>query len=392
MKEKEYILLRDLTIINETARSIFRISRDEYALCSYVQYRSADPRQQIGGWCCDDKDYISFFVGISRQALRKMVVRLEQKGLLETGSAKGHIRVTAIWIDTETSCKQSLQAKVEQKANARKQSLHGHVNKVYTKNDNHVNKVSETNKVSKKDINKKKELEKDIIAPKTALSVTTHTPQQPIKNFQVTTVEHAVIELEEKPKAKPAAKPKKQTAVWKVDPETEIEELRNDDLCKERLFRQCRIPLDLFDEYVSRFELKVGSEQSEHNNRRDFRSHFFNWASLEYVKEQKGQRPTANTPDGLLKEISTWYHANPAVWNEAKQYAGVQGWAAPKLKAVVQKYCARQIADGRGGDTFEQHNARIQSWFLTETKAAVAAPSMASNGKGRALAEPKFRV
>lgn len=35
-------------------------------------------------------------------------------------------------------------------------------------------------------------------------------------------------------------------------------------------------------------------------------------------------RPTATTPDGLLKQISEWYRANPAVWNEAIQYAGAK--------------------------------------------------------------------
>lgn len=100
--------------------------------------------------------------------------------------------------------------------------------------------------------------------------------------------------------------------------------------------------------------------------------------------------PTATTPDALLNEISAWYRKNPAIWHEAKQYAGVQNWAAAKLKSVVQKYCARQIADGRGSDTFDQHNARIQTWFLTETKATVAGPSVNGNGRQN-ISEPRFK-
>ena len=392
MKEKEYKLLRDLTVINESARSIFSISRDEYAMCSYIQYRSADSRQAICGWCCDDKDDIAFFVGISRQALRKMVVRLEQKNLIETGSAKGHIRVTATWIDTETSCKQSLQEKIEEKSKSSKQSLHGQVNKVYTEKGNRVNKVSETNNVSKKDSNNKKELEKEVIEPQAAFAVTTHTPQPTINGMKIKTVEYDEIDVEEPKKKKPSPtkfKLQKQSAVWKVDPESEIQELLSDDLCRERLFRQCRVPLDRYDDYVDRFKLKVQSEQAEHNNRRDFRSHFFNWASLEYVREQKGERPTATTPDELLGQISAWYHANPEIWHQAKQFAGVETWTAAKLKTLVQRYCARQIADGRAGDTFEQHNGRIQVWLLTETKQTTAGPS--ANGNGRVYSEPKFR-
>lgn len=227
-------------------------------------------------------------------------------------------------------------------------------------------------------------------APKKALSITTHAPQPPINDFGITTVEHAVIDLEENPKPKPAARPKKQTAVWKVDPETEIQELLTDELCKERMFRQCRVPLDLFETYVRRFELKVGSEQAEHNNRRDFRSHFFNWAAMEYIREQKGDRPTATTPDGLLKEISEWYHKNPALWHEAKQYGKVEKWTAEKLKGLVTEFCAWQIKNGNGNDTFAQHNAGIQSWFLRETKATVAGPSVNVGGRQH-FSEPKFK-
>ena len=129
---------KKVTTISEIARTQLQITRDEYALCSYIHYRTADPRQKVPGWCCDSKDDIAEFVGISRPGLYKMAQRLEAKGLLDVG-AIGAMRATSLWIDTESECKQSLQntkgKNVNLVDNERKQSLH-------KKNEN-VNLVDE---------------------------------------------------------------------------------------------------------------------------------------------------------------------------------------------------------------------------------------------------------
>lgn len=66
---------------------------------------------------------------------------------------------------------------------------------------------------------------------------------------------------------------------WRpVDPEEEVILMKSDDLCREHFFRQTRLPIDRFDTLLSDFLLKVKSESHQHNNRKDFRSHFFNWA------------------------------------------------------------------------------------------------------------------
>ena len=103
------------TTINEVCRKNLGVSRDEYALCSYVQYRSADPRNVRPGWCCDEKDEIADFVGITRPGLYKMVSRMVNSALLY--SEKSTYRVTEKWVDAENSCKLS---------------LHDDVNLVYT--------------------------------------------------------------------------------------------------------------------------------------------------------------------------------------------------------------------------------------------------------------------
>ena len=141
------------TNINERAKSVLGISRDEYALCQYVQYRSADPRSKAKGYCTDTKDEIAEFIGVTRPGLYKMVDKMVRDGLIER-DVLGYLCITGKWIDTESECKQSLQKGVNKVYSERKQSLQHSVNKV----DTH-NKV-------KKDIKKEDiELEREAQAP-----------------------------------------------------------------------------------------------------------------------------------------------------------------------------------------------------------------------------------
>lgn len=151
-------MVKHTTNINERARAILGISRDEYAYCQYVQYRSADPRTVAPGWCCDNKDAVAEFIGITRQGLYKMIGKMVEAELVEMG-ARGFQRVTGKWIDTETECKQSLQIAVKKVDNQCKQSLR----KVSTKLTEGVNKVDVHNKV-KKDKKDKGEGEREKLA------------------------------------------------------------------------------------------------------------------------------------------------------------------------------------------------------------------------------------
>jgi len=101
-------LVKSFTNINEPARRYLDLSRDEYGLCAFVQYRSADPRQKIRGWCCDNKADVADWVGVSRAGLYKMIDRMAAKNLLET-DAKGNLSVTGFWVDVDNQCKLSLQ-------------------------------------------------------------------------------------------------------------------------------------------------------------------------------------------------------------------------------------------------------------------------------------------
>ena len=117
------------TTINEAARQALRITRDDYALCSYVQYRQADRRGRAG-WCVDTKQEIADFIGITRQGLYKMIDRLCGENLLSVDAKTGDIQVTEKWIDAESECKQSLQRSVNKVDTECKQSLQRSVNKV----------------------------------------------------------------------------------------------------------------------------------------------------------------------------------------------------------------------------------------------------------------------
>ena len=129
------IIMSDLkkrsTLISEVARRRLSISRDDYALNQYIHYRCADPRQKVAGWCCDAKEEIAEFVGVTRPGLYQMMKRNEAAGLLEFGIL-GAVRATAKWVDCENDCKQSLHEDVNKVYTDCKQSLHTTVNKVYT--------------------------------------------------------------------------------------------------------------------------------------------------------------------------------------------------------------------------------------------------------------------
>ena len=129
-------LKKSVSLIYERARRTLAISRDEYALCDYAFYRSADPRQRIAGWCCDTKDAVADFVGITRPGLYKMMAKMQVRDLLEIEASTGFFRATAYFIDTQNDVKsdddrkQSLQSSVNKVYSDRKQSLQPSVNKV----------------------------------------------------------------------------------------------------------------------------------------------------------------------------------------------------------------------------------------------------------------------
>ena len=92
----------------------------------------------------------------------------------------------------------------------------------------------------------------------------------------------------------------------------EVDAMLIDDLCKERFFRQCQIPIDQFTSYAEDFRLKLKSEDHRHSNRKDFRSHFFSWARLENERAEKTKKNgtfkfrSAETINDALEFAEQW--------------------------------------------------------------------------------------
>lgn len=258
---------------------------------------------------------------------------------------------------------------------------------------------------NKESLERKKREKKESMEPQAALSVTTHTPQPPIENTEIKTVEYTEIYLEETSAETTALQPKQNPS----DQVKEIVEYLNEKTGSS--FRHtskataAQIKARFKEGYTVEDLKAVIAFKSDQWGRDAKMSEYLRPSTLfrpshfeGYLQAAKksangngapAQHPTATTPDELLNQISAWYHANPEIWHQAKQFAGVETWTAAKIKTLVQQYCARQISDGKAGDTFEQHNGRLQTWMLRETKQTTAGPS--PNGNGRVYLEPKFR-
>lgn len=71
------------THIHEKVRADFNITRDEYALCNYIKFWSSYRTNPTPGWCGRNQKDISAFIGITDRGLRKMLLRLHEKNLLD---------------------------------------------------------------------------------------------------------------------------------------------------------------------------------------------------------------------------------------------------------------------------------------------------------------------
>ena len=270
---------KKVTTISEIARTQLQITRDEYALCSYVHYRSADSRQKMPGWCCDSKDDVAEFIGISRPGLYKMAQRLEAKGLLEVGNI-GAMRTTPLWIDTDSECKQSLQ-----------NGKNKNVNKVYSERKLSLqNKAKNVNLVyevyNSKSIRKNKE-EEEVNA-----SAAAEKYPIPLKAEKNTPPPHV-----------PAPPPAPLALSGFVDPIAEADRMRTDELALETFVRNRRIPQELYEKYLQEFATEVTATQEPHYGVASFRRHFFNWAEKHYrIAKERAAQPApgrSSIPAGI---------------------------------------------------------------------------------------------
>ena len=425
---KEHKILMGTTSINEQMRRDLDISRDEFALCKYAHYRQADPRMIMAGWCTDEKDDVAYFVGISRQALRAMIQRMEAKNLLEISGAKGWFRATEKWIDTENACKETFRRELQERKDSRKETFHGNGKKLSTESGFDGKKLSETNKVSKLDIKEKEVVERK--APQAA--VTTFTPAQ-IDQTAVTLVEHEVFSLEaEKENTPNSAGPQKEkepalqnagTLEANPVPPTFQEEQQQStyDLYKtlEAKPRSKRtapagnnVEAEITDPEILEFYQAISEmwakwiDYKKREKKGTYKSAETEAVAIGGLYRKSSGNPTAareailysieNTyagiyppkaneakptaprysPDDrpanpvtgadLLAEISKFYHANAGLWHQSLKEGNAEKWAQEKQVSTVKAFCLHQVSTGRATDTFAQLNARLQKWFEKE--------------------------
>ena len=87
------------TTIEEPARAIFGISRDEYALCNYIQVWSSHPGNRVPGYCDRTRQQMADFIGMTERGVRKMLERLTTIGLVEPSASARYYRITVAWFE-----------------------------------------------------------------------------------------------------------------------------------------------------------------------------------------------------------------------------------------------------------------------------------------------------
>jgi DNA-binding PadR family transcriptional regulator len=381
---KEHKLLMAVTSITEQLRRDLDITRDEYALCKYAHYRQADPRMIKAGWCTDEKDDVAFFVGISRQSLRPMLLRMELKGLIEVSGVKGWFRATSKWIDLELAGKETLHKEFEEKRNARKETFHGHGKKLSTETEFGGKKLSE---VYKLDISKKEEIEEEINTPQAAF-ITTHSPTK-VENVEVVIVEGQTITLEEKtlepisPAAKKPRTPKTAgNSTAAVCAEIKTPEVLDffhsihaawaewiDYKRRERkgTYKSAKSEAATITELAN--EVNCDPEAARAAIQRSIAKTYTgicpdkNWkSSTPPPRYSLEDRPQAHTPEQMKEELSRFYNANSALLSEAQKTAETN-YTGDRLRSIVIDFCSNQVARRREGETFGQHHAALGLWL-----------------------------
>ena len=376
------VMRKKSTTINEVAREVLHITRDEYALCSYIQYRQADRRGRAG-WCVDTKDEVAKFVGITRAGLYKMVDRLAKESLLFVEPKSGALQVTEKWIDTESECKQSLQSKNDE----RKQSLHATVNKVDKKSGESVNLVTPIYEVN----NKVKEIEEEINTPQAAIRITTHTPTK-VENIEVVIVEGQTFDLEEKTNLEPitpAAGKKPRTPKTAGNNITAVCAEISDDMVlvffhgiseawgewidykrRERkgTYKTAKTEAATIAALAKavNYDPEAGRAAIEHSIAHTYSGIYppkdTAPTAAPAARYSLEDRPHANTPEQMKEELSRFYNANASLLSEAQKTAETN-YTGDRLRSIVIDFCSNRIAKARQGETFGQHHAALGSWL-----------------------------
>lgn len=96
------------TTILHAVRKRFELSNNEYCVADLIDKLSHNPAAPRPGWCNASRKYMADELGVSRQSVITIINSLESAGLLIRG-ANDNLQTTALWYDSVTGCKESLQ-------------------------------------------------------------------------------------------------------------------------------------------------------------------------------------------------------------------------------------------------------------------------------------------
>jgi hypothetical protein len=350
------------TNVEESARKSLGITRDEYALCNYVQTWAVLPGNRTPGFCNRTRQQMAAFIGITERGILKMLGRMENEGLIERGG--GFIfRITEKWFSAvvvaKTEREQSSPSNVNKVHPKREQSSPSNVNKVHP----HIqNKETEVNRIQRQ--NAKNEFSPDTAddapeyevqifepmrvetvrldaqKPKTSngarrdvlqpggnaadqLAPNWNTPEK-ARAMSASMADEFAEMLEKEygvkvvtvqsgePIPDTLGKPKKPTkmefrpsvaAFARFDLESELDALTTDYTVAENFSLSRKIPAEKFAEYAAAFKFEART-RNDYNRRADLRGHFFNWAAKRHAAESQAQKPKPNSAPNPISRPS----------------------------------------------------------------------------------------
>jgi len=89
----------NFTIINHDARNKFGLTWIEYGLCDLVYNLSNNPASE-NRWCYASKNTLANMLGISKQYVHKIIIKIIKLGLIERHSQTKYLKTTQLWFDT----------------------------------------------------------------------------------------------------------------------------------------------------------------------------------------------------------------------------------------------------------------------------------------------------
>lgn len=279
----------NFTPIYERARAHFSITRDEYALCNYVQTWSAHPDNKMPGWCDRTREQMAKWMGITERGVRKMIDRLVSDGLLDRAEGSKHLRVTRNWFQVVNQAKaeQSSVRDAEQSSGQKRNKV---PEKAEQSSGKKRNKVPTHNNTNSKYSNSNSKI----------------SPAQKEPN------EISELKEEKYPPQVPPQPPPRTGYLF----EDWINSLKTDFRITEGFTITQKIPAEYFEEYVTRFRALANTQPEKYVRRHDLTGHFLNWSRVQYQKE-KNSGPAATTNGrATINRLGE----NPDAYNEKQAF------------------------------------------------------------------------